>query len=176
MKTYNFDQEIDRRGSGCKKFEELDAIFGRRDLLPLWIADMDFPVCPEITRALQKRFEHPIYGYSIPPESYWESIMSWLRRRHGFEVGRRELTYVPGVVKGIAFAVNFFSRPGDKIVIQPPVYHPFKMVIEGNGRVVAPNPLRRTPDGGYEMDLDGLRRVVREERPAMMILCNPHNP
>ncbi len=176
MKTYNFDQEIDRRGSGCTKFEELDAMFGRRDLLPLWIADMDFPVCPEITRALQKRFEHPIYGYSIPPESYWQSIISWLSRRHGFEVGRGEITYVPGVVKGIAFAINYFSKPGDKIVIQPPVYHPFKMVIEGNGRVVAPNPLRRTAEGGYEMDLDGLRRVIERERPAMMILCNPHNP
>lgn len=176
MKTYNFDQEIDRRGSGCTKFEDLHTIFGRNDLLPLWIADMDFPVCPEITSALQKRFEHPIYGYSIPPRSYWDSITSWLRRRHGFEVAREEITYVPGVVKGIAFAINFFSRPGDRIVIQPPVYHPFRMVIEGNGRVVAPNPLVRTADGGYEMDLDGLRRVIEEERPTMMILCNPHNP
>lgn len=176
MKTYNFDQEIDRRKSGCTKFEELDTIFGRRDLLPLWIADMDFPVCPEITRALQQRFEHPIYGYSIPPESYWRSISSWLSRRHGFEVSRKELTYVPGVVKGIAFAINFFTRPGDRIVIQPPVYHPFKMVIEGNGRVVAPNPLKRTAEGGYEMDLDGLRDIVERERPTMMILCNPHNP
>ncbi len=176
MKTYNFDLEIDRRGSGCSKFEELDALFGRRDLLPLWIADMDFPVCPEITSALQKRFAHPIYGYSIPPESYWQSITSWQERRHGFKADRKEITYVPGVVKGIAFAINFFSRAGDRIVIQPPVYHPFKMVIEGNGRIVAPNPLRRNADGGYEMDLAGLRDVISREHPTMMILCNPHNP
>ena len=137
---------------------------------------MDFKVCPEITAALQQRIAHPIYGYSRPGESYWESIISWLDRRHGFRVGRDELTFVPGVVKGIAFALNFFTCRGDKVVIQPPVYHPFRMVIEGNDRIVCPNPLRRTADGGYEMDLEGLERVFAEEKPKMMVLCNPHNP
>lgn len=176
MKKYDFDEVIDRHGSGCTKLDDLRALFGRENLKALWIADMDFRVCPEITDALQQRIAHPIYGYSRPCESYWESIIGWLDRRHGFNVHRDELTFVPGVVKGIAFAINFFTRPGDKVVIQPPVYHPFRMVIEGNERIVAPNPLRRTPDGSYEMDLEGLERVFATEHPRMMVLCNPHNP
>jgi len=176
MKKYDFDEVIDRHGSGCMKIDDLRDLFGKADLTPLWIADMDFRVCPEITSALMARISHPIYGYSRPAEGYWTSITEWLRKRHGFNVERNELTYVPGVVKGIAFAVNFFTSRGDKIVIQPPVYHPFRMVIEGNGRIVAPNPLRLTESRTYEMDLEGLERIFAEEHPKMMILCNPHNP
>lgn len=176
MKKYDFDRVVDRRGSGCTKFEQLRSLFGSDNLTPLWIADMDFIVCPEITEALLNRIQHPIYGYSLPPESYWNSITTWLDRRHGFKVGREELTFVPGVVKGIAFAVNFFTCPGDQIVIQPPVYHPFRIVIEGNKREVLPNPLVLTEDGNYVMDLEGLEKILRENRPKMMILCNPHNP
>ncbi len=176
MKKYNFDEVIDRHGSGCMKIDDLRELFGKSDLTPLWIADMDFRVCPEITQALMARISHPIYGYSRPGESYWTSITGWLRKRHGFIVERNELTYVPGVVKGIAFAVNFFTQRGDKIVIQPPVYHPFRMVIEGNGRIVTPNPLRLTENRTYEMDLEGLEKIFAEEHPRMMILCNPHNP
>lgn len=176
MKKYNFDEVIDRHGSGCTKLDDLRLLFGRENLQALWIADMDFRVCPEITSALQQRIAHPIYGYSRPADSYWDSIINWLDRRHSFRVERDELTFVPGVVKGIAFAINFFTKPGDKIVIQPPVYHPFRIVIEGNNRVVAANPLLRTADGNYEMDLEGLREVFEREHPKMMILCNPHNP
>ncbi|MDE6282815.1 MAG: pyridoxal phosphate-dependent aminotransferase [Muribaculaceae bacterium] len=173
---YDFDKVIDRHGTGCAKLAELQQLFGTSDLTPLWIADMDFAVCPEITRALHERIEHPIYGYAVAPDSYWESIINWLDDRHDFEVKREELTFVPGVVKGIGYAVNHFSRKGDKIIIQPPVYHPFKRVIEGNGREVLANPLVLTPEGNYEMDLAGLERLVKEHHPAMMILCNPHNP
>lgn len=172
---YDFDHIIDRHGSGCAKFGELRELFGREDLLPLWIADMDFAVCPEITDALRRRIDHPIYGYAAVPDSYWQSIIDWLDRRHDFKVTRDELTFVPGVVKGIGYAVNFFSRPGDKILIQPPVYHPFKRVIEGNKRLVVENPL--VFDGeSYSMNLEELERLVKEEKPRMMILCNPHNP
>lgn len=174
--TYDFDTVIDRRGSGATKYEELQEMFGSRDLLPLWIADMDFAVCPEITQALQRRIAHPIYGYSMPPESYWQSILQWLDHRHGFKVQRQELTYVPGVVKGIAFAVNFFTRPGDKVLIQPPVYHPFRLVTENNGRQVVANPLKANADGTYTMDLEGLEEAMATQRPKLMILCNPHNP
>lgn len=176
MRKYNFDEVIDRHGSGCTKIDDLRVLFGKDDLTPLWIADMDFRVCPEITQALQERISHPIYGYSRPTDTYWSSIIEWLRSRHGFEVSRNELTYVPGVVKGIAFAINFFTCKGDKVVIQPPVYHPFRIVIEGNGRIVVPNPLRQTPDGGYEMNLEHLEEVFATEHPRMMVLCNPHNP
>ena len=176
MKKYDFDEVIDRHGSGCTKIDDLRALFGKDDLTPLWIADMDFRVCPEITKALHDRISHPIYGYSRPGDTYWSSITGWLRKRHDFEVRREELTYVPGVVKGIACAINFFTCKGDKVVIQPPVYHPFKIVIEGNGRVVVPNPLVLTEDMRYEMNLAELEGIFANEHPKMMILCNPHNP
>lgn len=175
MKRYDFDLIIDRHGSGSVKYDELKTTFGSDDLIPMWVADMDFAVCPEITEALKKRISHPIYGYAAPAESYWASIIDWLDHRHGFKAGRHEITYIPGVVKGIGFAINFFSNPGDKVVIQTPVYHPFRMVTEGNDRVVIPNPLIRTGDS-YRMDLEGLEHIARTEKPRMMILCNPHNP
>ncbi|MCM1449401.1 MAG: PatB family C-S lyase [Clostridiales bacterium] len=175
MKHYNFDQIIDRHGSGAIKYDDLQLNFGSEDLIPMWIADMDFAVCPEITETLRQRMFHPIYGYSSPAESYWQSILDWLDSRHDFKVGRQEITYIPGVVKGIGYAINFFSKPGDKIIIQPPVYHPFRIVTEGNDRVVLPNPLIKTEDS-YRMDIEGLERIAKAEKPAMMILCNPHNP
>lgn len=174
--TYDFDTVIDRHGTCCTKLDGLDAMFGRHDVTPLWIADLDFAVCPDIVDALRHRLDHPVLGYSAAPDSYWQSIIDWQRHRHGFEIGRDDLSFIPGVVKGIALAVNYFTSRGDKIVIQPPVYHPFRMVIEGNGRLVVENPLLRSADGGYTMDLDGLAETVERERPRLMILCNPHNP
>ncbi len=175
MKKYDFDKTIDRRASGALKCDALQSLFGTTGLTPLWVADLDFAVCPDITEALMRRVQHPVYGYSSTPESYWQSIIDWLDNRHGFKVGREELAFVPGVVRGVAYAINYFTGQGDKILIQQPVYHPFKMVIEGNGRIVVNNPLRMS-NGVYEMDLEHLRRVVESERPKMMILCNPHNP
>lgn len=177
MGKYNFDEAIDRRGTHAIKYDSLTESFGREDITPLWIADMEFPVCPEITNALIERVNHPVYGYSAPGDGYWQSIISWLKRRHGLDVKREQLAFVPGVVRGIAYAINYFTRPGDKIVIQPPVYHPFRLVAEGNGRVVVENPL--IPGDGewfYQMDLDGLEEIFSHQRPKLMILCNPHNP
>lgn len=173
--TYDFDCVIDRHGTCATKYDGLDQMFGRHDLTPLWIADLDFAVCPDITAALRRRLEHPVLGYSAAPDSYWQSIIDWERELHGFEITREELSFVPGVVKGIALAVNYFTKPGDGIVIQPPVYHPFRMVSEGNHRRVLENPLLRRGDS-YEMDLDGLEALVAREHPRMLILCNPHNP
>ncbi len=175
MTQYNFDNIIDRHGTSAVKIDRLDAVFGRHDLTPLWIADLDFAVCPEITAALSRRLAHPVLGYSEASESYWQAIIDWNLRRHGFSIARNELAFVPGVVKGIALAVNFFTREGDGVVIQPPVYTPFRTVVEGNNRKVIENPL--IFDGeNYSMDLDGLRSVVAEHKPKMMVLCNPHNP
>lgn len=175
MKKYDFDCVIDRHGTSAAKIDRLDAMFGRHDLTPLWIADLDFAVCPEITAALHARLNHPVLGYSDASESYWDSIISWNRKRHGFELSREDLAFIPGVVKGFALAVNYFTRPGDGVLIQPPVYTPFHTVVEGNGRRIVENPLLF--DGkSYSMDLDGLERLLRTEKPKMMILCNPHNP
>lgn len=175
MSNYNFDQIIDRRGSRAMKIDRLEAMFGRTDLTSMWIADMDFAVCPEIIDALKDRMNHPIYGYSCPSPQYWQSILDWLRNRHDFDVAQEELTFVPGVVRGISYAVNYFTQKGDKIIIQPPVYHPFKMVVEGNERIVLNNPLKMT-DVDYEMDFQHLEHLMKTENPRMMILCNPHNP
>lgn len=175
MKKYDFDRVIDRRGTGAMKLDSLDQMFGRHDVTPLWIADLDFAVCPDITAALHDRLDHPVLGYSAAPDSYWQSIIDWQKRRHGMTISREELTFIPGVVKGIALSINYFTDRGDKVVIQPPVYHPFRMVIEGNGRTVVENPLNF--DGTtYSMNLSHLEKVVKEEKPRMMILCNPHNP
>ena len=175
MACYNFDNVIDRSGTLAVKIDRLDRVFGRHDLTPLWIADLDFAVCPKITEALLQRLEHPVLGYSEAADSYWQSIIDWNAVRHNFAIKREELCFIPGVVKGIAYALNYFTSRGDGVVIQPPVYTPFRTVVEGNGRRVLENPLLF--DGkSYTMDLDGLRKIVSEEKPKMMILCNPHNP
>lgn len=175
MSKYDFDRIIDRHGTYATKYDGLVQMFGRNDVTPLWIADLDFAVCPDITAALRHRLDHPVLGYSAAPDSYWNSIINWQRKRHGFDIKRDEICFIPGVVKGIGLAINYFSAKGDKIVIQPPVYHPFRMVIEGNERIVAENPL--IFDGeNYRMDLEGLAEVIEREKPTMMILCNPHNP
>lgn len=175
MNQYDFDTVIDRRGTSAVKYEGLDAFFGRHDVSPLWIADLDFAVCPDIVAALRRQLDHPILGYFACPDSYWDALKRWLFRRHGMKTSREEMTFIPGVVKGIAYCINFFTNPGDKVLIQPPVYYPFRIVTEGNGREIVENPL--TFDGeSYTMDLEHLERTVRIEKPRLMILCNPHNP
>lgn len=174
-RVYDFDREICRKGTGAIKSDCLKDFFGSDDLAPLWVADMDFEVAPEITAALKERISHPVYGYARVPESYWDSIISWLHRHHNWDVKREELTYVNGVVRGIGFIINYFTEKGDKILIQTPVYHPFRNLTIGNHRICVTNPLRETPDG-YEMDFEDLEHKFAEESPKLMILCNPHNP
>lgn len=177
MGKYNFDTAPCRIGTGAMKYDALSELFGRNDLTPLWIADMEFSIAPQITQALLNRYNHPVYGYASTPDSYWQSIIDWLDRRHKFHTTREELTFVPGVVRAIAYAINFFTNQGDKVVIQPPVYHPFRIVTEGNNRKVIENPLVLSSDGKtYTMDLDGLEQIFANEHPKLMILCNPHNP
>ena len=175
--NYDFNKVIDRTQSNTCKYGMLAQEFGRTDLTPLWIADMDFEVCPAITEAIMQRIgEHRIYGYTMPSQAYWQSIIHWQQKRNGFTIAPDEITFIPGIVKGVALAVNFFTKPGDKIVIQEPVYHPFRRVAAGNNRRVVVNNLLRTADGFYAMNLEELERIFREHEPKMMILCNPHNP
>ena len=173
--NYDFDKIIDRSGSGDLKHEVLKARYGRDDLIPLWVADMDFETPSFILDAIKQRLEHPVFGYTIEPKDYWPTVCKWIADHHGWHVEPQWLTYVPGVVKGIGMAINAFTQPGDKILIQTPVYHPFRMTIEGNNRQVVLNPLKESTDGSfYQMDFEGLEKNIVDCK--MMILCNPHNP
>jgi cystathionine beta-lyase len=171
---YEFDRVPDRRGTASLKWDFGARLAGRDGLLPLWVADMDFPAPPEIVEAVQARAAHGIYGYALEPESWFEAAQGWLQRRHGWRVEREWMVATPGVVPTISAAILAYSSPGDRIAIQPPVYHPFAHRIETNGREVAANPLVRDGDR-YRMDLDGLAALL-ESGVRMLILCNPHNP
>lgn len=176
-----FDTPIDRRGSGALKTDALAERYGSADLTGLWVADMDFATPTPIIEALRRRLDHPVLGYTVEPADYRPAIIDWLRERQSWQVEPDWLCYIPGIVKGIGLAVNVFTAPGEAVVIQPPVYHPFRLVPEANGRTVLSNPLREVtgPDGlpAYAMDLGHLDSLLDSHPEArMLILSNPHNP
>ena len=172
--TYDFDKIIERSGSGDLKHEVLKERYGRSDLLPLWVADMDFETPQFITDALRQRLDHSLFGYTVVPDELWTSIIQWIRDHHQWEVKREWLTYIPGIVKGIGMAINVFVKEDEKVIIQPPVYHPFRLTPEGNGRKVVYNPLKEV-NGTYKMDFEQLAEVV-DDKCRLLILSNPHNP
>ena len=174
MKQYNFDETIERRGTNCVKFDLLKKEFGNEHLIPLWVADMDFRTPDFIVDAIKKRCEHEVFGYTFDSDSYYNSIIEWVHYKHNWKIRREWLSYIPGIVKGIGFVLQCFTRPGDKVIIQPPVYHPFRIVPESMHREVVYNPLKMV-DGTYEMDLENLESVI-DEHCKVLILCNPHNP
>lgn len=173
--TYDFDKIIDRTGSGDLKHKVLKARYGRDDLIPLWVADMDFETPSFILDAIRKRLEHHIFGYTVDPKEYWPTVATWIKDHHQWDVKPEWMAYIPGVVKGIGMAINALTHPGDKVIIQTPVYHPFRMTIVGNDREVVLNPLKESDgESFYEMDFEHLESVI--EGCKLLILCNPHNP
>lgn len=174
MKHYNFDEIIDRRGTNCVKYDQLEERFGDRNLIPLWVADMDFRTPDFIVNALRERCDHEIFGYTFDSDEYYQSIINWVHYKHDWNIEREWLSYIPGIVKGIALAVQCFTEKNDKIIIQPPVYHPFRIVPESLGREVVYNPLK-LGDEGYEMDFEQLEQVI-DDRCKLLILSSPHNP
>lgn len=170
---YNFDELIDRTHTGSLKVEALNTIWGRTDLLPLWVADMDFRTPPFIIKALKERMEHEIFGYTTPNEGYYTSISEWVKKQYGMSAGRESIHYIPGIVPGIHFAINALTEKGDKIMIQPPVYHPFKQVINATGRKLVTNPLKLV-NNHFEMDFESMEQNIKGCK--VFILCNPHNP
>lgn len=172
---YNFDQIIDRRGSGALKCDALEQWYGNSELLPMWVADMDFATPDFIVDAIKERLEHPIFGYTIEPERYRDAIITWIASHHGWAVKREWICYIPGIVKGIAMAINALLKAGDKIIIQPPVYHPFRNVAAHNGFEIVENPLLVDSNGSYSIDFDHLERVA-DKNCRLLILANPHNP
>lgn len=175
MATYDFDTIIPRRGSGDLMHEALLPRWGRDDLLPMWVADMDFAVCPDILDALRRRLDHPILGYTVEPPDYRPAIIDWVRSHHQWEVRPEWISFIPGIVKGIGIICNLFVGAGEKVIVMPPVYHPFFLTPQANGREVVWNPLTRRDDGYYDIDFDGLERVC-DPSCRVLILCNPHNP
>lgn len=172
---YDFDRIIDRRGTNCVKWDALEHVFGSSDLIALWVADMDFETPAFIVDALRKRLEHPVLGYTEVPDSYWQSIMDWQRKRNGWVTEKEWIEYIPGIVKGIGMVLNVFTEAGDKVIVQAPVYHPFHIVPRKLGREVLWNPLAAGVDSYYRMDFEHLESII-DDKTKVLILSNPHNP
>lgn len=175
MTVYDFDKVVDRRNTDCLKYDFAVQRGRPADVLPLWVADMDFPVAAEITRALEERCRHGIFGYSEAGDAYFAAVQDWYARHFDWQVQREWLTKTPGVVFALAMAVKAYTGPGDAVLIQRPVYYPFSEVIEDNGRRLADSPLVLR-GGRYEMDFEDLERQIVEQKVKLMLLCSPHNP
>lgn len=189
----NFDEIIDRTGSGSIKYDSLQERFGRNDLIPLWVADMDFRTPDFIIEALRRKLDSPVLGYTMTSPGYYDAVVDWVRNLHSWNISKEWIRYIPGIVKGIGMVIAAFLKPGDKVIIQSPVYHPFRLVPEGNGYEVVCNPLIPVyADGrgrvedmmstdrdrvlvGYDMDFEQLERII-DEHTKLFILSNPHNP
>lgn len=172
---YDFDTVIDRRGTGSLKYDLAVRRGKPADVLPMWVADMDFQTAPQITKRLEGVVQHAIYGYTEPDESYFEALKNWYGTRFGWEVRRPWLVKTPGVVFALAEAVRAFTEPGDAVLIQQPVYYPFAGVIEENDRVLVNSPLQLI-DGHYEIDFEDFEQKIVENQVKLFLLCSPHNP
>ncbi len=171
---YNFDEIIDRNHTDSIKYDMRKNIFGTTDVIPFWVADMDFRTPDFIMKALRNRMKHEIIGYTAKPPQLTTTITEWLYNQHGWQVNKNWITINPGVVPTLAFCVLAYTRPGDQIIVQPPIYFPFFYVIENNGRKIINNPLKLR-NGRYFIDFQDLRKKV-SSRTKMIFLCNPHNP
>ena len=168
---YDFDEIVPRRGTNAIKWDmDTDP-----EVLPMWVADMDFRTAPAIIDALQKRVAHGIFGYTRVPNAYYDAVTSWFSRRHGWDIDREWIIYTSGVVPAVSAVIKALTVPGDKVIVQTPVYNCFFSSIRNNGCEIVSNPLRRTADT-YEMDFDALERCAADPRAKVMLLCNPHNP
>jgi len=171
---YNFDEVLNRAGTGCIKYDARKAYFGNENIIPMWVADMDFRSPAFISEAIRNRTEHEVYGYFLKSESYYQSIIDWMNSRHSWKIQKDWILYAPGVVPAVNMSVLAYTEPGDKIIIQPPVYFPFFTAIKNHGRQILENPLKEN-DGRYIMDYEQLKSII-DDKTKMLILCSPHNP
>ena len=170
---YNFDEIIPRKNSDCLKYDKLQEMFGTDDALSMWIADMDFRTPPFVIEALRRRLDHEVLGYTFCSPQWKPAIQNWVSRHYGWDVKEEEIGFVGGIVPAISFAVQCFTAPGDKILIQPPVYHPYHHVVKDLGRTLVYNPLRLV-NGQFEIDFEDFERKIAGCK--LFLLCNPHNP
>ena len=171
--SFDFDRLTDRRGSGCYKYDALNMIYGRDDLISLWVADMDFGVAPPIREALQKRLDHGVFGYNLLQDRFYEAILGWVERQYGLKAEREWILASPGVMPAVSMAVTVLTAPGDGVLIQTPVYRPFHNAVLDQGRTLLTSSLI-LKEGRYEIDFDDFERKVSQAR--LFILCSPHNP
>lgn len=170
----DFDQVIERKNTGSEKWDALDEVFGARDLVPMWVADMDFAAPPAVAEAIAARASHPVYGYHSRGAGWYEAAADWLAVRHNWKVDADWLSFTPGVVTAISVAIQTFTCPGDKVLIQPPVYPRFFSCVRQNQRQLVVNPLRRTEEG-YTIDFDHFEKELAGGV-KLLLLCSPHNP
>lgn len=167
---YDFDKKVVRRNTGCIKWD-----LGDESVIPMWVADMDFETPQPVIDAVKKRAEHGIYGYSFLQDSYYEALINWMNKRHGWKVQKEWIAFAPGVVPAVNMLVRALTQPGDKVIIQSPVYYPFYKAVTNNGCQVIENPLIYEK-GRYFMDFEDLERKIKDDRVKLLILCSPHNP
>ncbi len=172
--SWNFDEAASREGTDCIKYDLREETFGRKDVIPMWVADMDFKTPRFIADKLRERAEHELYGYSFRSSGYYSSIIKWLSVRHKWQVNKEWICFCPGVVPALNLCTLAFTRPGDSVIVQPPVYTPFFPAVENHGRNLVYNQLIEK-EGMWTMDFDSLRRSVSENT-KMIIISNPHNP
>lgn len=173
--AFDFDKVIDRRGTNCLKYDFAVERGRKEDILPLWVADMDFQTAPGIQERLRAAVDHGIFGYSDGKADYFAAVSSWYREKFGWETKEEWLIKTPGVVFALAAAVRAFTEKGDRVLIQQPVYYPFSEVIRDNGRVLINSPLKQV-NGRYEMDFEDMERKITENQVKLFLLCSPHNP
>lgn len=171
---YNFDEIVDRSGTSAYKIDLCKSKFGTDDLLPLWVADMDFKTPSFIMDAIRLRAEHEILGYTIRTSDFFEPVINWIKNRHEWAIESNWIGFTPGILPGIVLAINAFTKPGEKIIIQPPIYPPFMSMVKNNGRELIYNQLL-LEDGRYRMDFESLEASI-DENTKMFLLCSPHNP
>ena len=176
MTTFDFDKIISRRDTNSVKWDECND----PEVIPMWVADMDFATAPAITNALHRRIDHPIFGYTLVPESYYDATINWFARRHHWHISREWIQYTSGVVPALCAVVKALTQPGDQVIVQTPVYNCFFSSIRNNGCTIVENPLKRKDLGEslftYEMDLNDLEEKAANPKAKLLILCNPHNP
>jgi len=172
---YNFDEIVDRKNTCSAKWDGTDKLFQKEDLLSMWVADMDFLSPRPIIEAIIRRAKHGIFVYTFLTSQFYEAVINWFRWRDNWTLDKSWIYYAPGVLPGISFSVQAFSNPGDKIIVQNPIYTPFYHIIKNTDRKILLNPLKLS-NGRYEMDFKDLKAKARHPRAKLMILCNPHNP
>lgn len=174
-----FDQYTERRGTRSIKWDGCNEKFGvdpSVDMVPMWIADMDFRCPPEVIQAVTAKAQEGIYGYCVKPDSFYDAIISWVKRRYHWDIKKEWIIFTPGVIPGFTLAIQAFTAPGDGIIVQTPVYYPFMDGVRNNGRTIVENTLVQKENGSYVIDFEDLEKKAKDPKNKLMILSNPHNP